>query len=77
MLSLAAVLVMFLLLGDDYPRLDTEFGSLLTGFGIFLALTSISAASFYALLIGHGWRYWSQVAVWGAIAATGYYFWPS
>ncbi len=39
--SLAAVVVIFVILGDDYPRLGQEYGSLLTSFSIFTAMTAI------------------------------------
>ena len=58
--SLAAVLVVFLILGDDYPRLQTEFNALVASLLIFLGMTAISAASFYTLLINHKWRHIAQ-----------------
>ena len=51
--SLAAVLVVFLVLGDDYPRLQSEFDALVSSLLIFLVMTVISAASFYTLVINH------------------------
>ena len=39
--SLAAVLLMFLVLGDDYPRLAYEFRGLVVSFAIFLAMTAV------------------------------------
>lgn len=75
-LSLAAVLLMFLILGEDYPRLDSEFRSLVTGLSIFVTLTSVSALSFYGMLRNHAWRYAGQLAMWAGLAGAGYYFWP-
>jgi uncharacterized membrane protein len=74
--SLAAVLFIFLVLGDDYPRLQHEFSPLLHSLLIFLGMTTISAVSFYALLINHRGRYWSQALLWMGVAATGWYYWP-
>jgi len=74
--SLAAVLVVFLVLGDDYPRVQHEFGPLLSSVLIFLGMTIISAASFYALLINHWARLWSQLLLWGGVAATSWYYMP-
>ena len=51
--SLALVLIVFLVLGDDYPRLQHEFRPLLMSLVIFLVMTIISAGSFYSLLIRH------------------------
>jgi hypothetical protein len=74
--SLAAVLIMFLLLGDEYPRLQEEFGSLVTSLLIFLTMTCISGLSFYALLMKYPWRGIPQAAMWLGLAATGYAYWP-
>jgi hypothetical protein len=74
--SLAAVLVIFTILGDDYPRLDHEFGPLLVSFSIFTAMTTISAASFYALVKHHPARWMAQACMWAGFALTGFYYWP-
>jgi hypothetical protein len=74
--SLAAVLFVFLVLGDEYPRLQHEFRPLLHSLLIFLSMTIISAVSFYALLINHRGRYWSLALLCLMIAATGRYYWP-
>lgn len=76
MLGLAAVMVIFLVLGSDYPRLSDEFSGLLRGFLTFTAMTAICAASFYAMLTGHRARRLAQLFMWGGLLATGYYFWP-
>lgn len=72
--SLAAVLTVFLILGDDYPRLQPEFRPLLSSTFIFLGMTMISAVSFYALLINHPLRWLAQALLWTGIAATAWYF---
>jgi hypothetical protein len=74
--SLGAVLLMFLLLGNEYPRLSAEFGGLLASILIFLLMTGFSATSFYALLKEQPWRYWAQAIMWAGLAATGWYYWP-
>ena len=74
--SLGAVLLMFLLLRSEHPRVSAEFGSLLASLLIFLLMTGFSAASFYALLKQHPWRRWSQAVMWAGLLATGYYYWP-
>ena len=74
--SLGAVLIVFLMLGDDYPRVEHEFGSLVSSVLIFFTMTVISAASFYALLIDHGMRYWAQALLWSALAAVVWYYLP-
>lgn len=74
--SLAAVLVIFLVLGDEYPRLDYEFGALIASLAIFVVMTAISAASFYTMLIGHRARWPAQLFMWAGIGAAALYFWP-
>ena len=74
--SLGAVLCIFLILGDDYPRLGSEFGALIDSLLMFTALTAISALSFYSLLIRHRWRGVAQALMWMGVAAAGFYYWP-
>lgn len=74
--SLAAVLVIFAILGNAHPRLNEEFPSLLTSFAIFTLMTAISAWSFYALLKGLRLRWLAQILLWSGLFATGYYYWP-
>ena len=72
--SLAAVLVIFVILGDDYPRLQHEFESLVSSVSIFFGMTIISAGSFYTLLINHAARFWAQALMWAGLAATTWYY---
>ncbi len=74
--SLTAVILMVLILGDEYPRLQSEFDPLLSSLFVFLGMTVISALSFYSLVRTHALRYWAQTAMWGGLLATGFYFWP-
>lgn len=74
--SLAAVLVMFLFLGDDYPRLQYEFRGLVASFLIFLGMTAISALSFYLMVKGHRYRHPAQAALWLGVLGVGYFYWP-
>jgi uncharacterized membrane protein len=73
--SLAAVVIVVLVLGDEYPRLQHEFGPLLKSLIIFIGMTVISAVSFYGLLKNHVARYWAQFAMWVGLLLTGWYFW--
>ena len=75
--SLAAVTIVFLVLGDDYPRLQYEFDALLSSLGIFTVMTIIAATSFYALVKEHRSRFWLQGALWLGVFCTGWYYWPS
>jgi len=76
MVSLAAVIIVVIVLGDEYPRLQQEFDPLLSSLGIFVVMTAISALSFYGLLKKHVARYWGQVAMWTGLLLTGWYYWP-
>ena len=74
--SLAAVLVVFLILGDDYPRVAHEFRSLVSSVLIFLLMTAICGASFYALIKNHPLKYWAQALLWAGVAATTWFYLP-
>lgn len=74
--SLTAVILVFLILGDDYPRLGYEIRGLLSSFAIFTVLTSISAMSFYAILKSHPMIWLGQAMMWSGVLAIGFYYWP-
>jgi uncharacterized membrane protein len=74
--SLAAVLLVVLILGDDYPRLQREFDPLLKSLIMFLGMTAIAAGSFLTLIKNHAARYWLHAAMWAALFGVGYYYWP-
>ena len=74
--SLAAVLFVFLVLGDEYPRLEHEFAPLVRSLVLFTAMTALCAASFYSLLKEHHLRWAAQLIMWLGLLGTGYYYWP-
>ena len=74
--SLAAVLLVFLVLGEDYPRLQGEFRPLSFSAVVFLGMTIISALSFYSLIIDHKYRHFAQAIMWSSFLITGWFFWP-
>ncbi|MEL7185407.1 MAG: hypothetical protein AAFN50_03085 [Pseudomonadota bacterium] len=74
--SLGAVIIIVLVLGDEYPRLQNEFSALLSSVAIFFTMTVISALSFYTSLKTHKARFWLQALMWAALLATGWYYWP-
>jgi hypothetical protein len=74
--SLLAVMIVYLILGDDYPRVQQEFRPLLASTLIFFGMTAISAASFYSMLTNRKTAPIFQVAMWLSLAATGWYYWP-
>jgi magnesium-transporting ATPase (P-type) len=74
--SLGAVLFIFLVLGEDHPRLGDEFAALVNSLLIFTAMTVVSGLSFYSMLVRHPWRRVAQIVMWLGVAATGTYYWP-
>ena len=74
--SLAAVVLVVLLLGTDHPRLASEFDPLLKSLGLFVGMTAVAAASFYSLAKELAARYWLQAAMWLSLFGIGYYYWP-
>ena len=74
--SLAAVLLVYLVLGSDHPRVQHEFGPLVASLSIFLVMTVVSAASFYTLLINHRFRFYLQMAMWLGVAGVAWYYVP-
>ena len=74
--SLAAVLLIFTILGDEYPRLSREFGPLLASLSIFTVMTALSAASFYSLVRDHAYRWYAQGLMWLGFVGVGAYYWP-
>ncbi len=74
--SLAAVMLVYLILGDDYPRVRYEFRPLLASLLLFFGMTAISSASFYTLLTNNRWARPLQVVLWAGIAGTTYYYLP-
>ncbi len=76
MISLAAVITIVLILGDEYPRLQREFNALLESLGIFVGMTAISGLSFYGLIKNHSLRYLGQGVMWLGVLVTGWFYWP-
>lgn len=74
--SLAAVLLIFAIVGPDQPRLQAEFRPLAHSLLIFLGMTTVCALSFYALLINHRAWIFGQLLMWLGLVATGSYYWP-
>lgn len=74
--SLALVLVVFLVIGDEHPRVQHELRPLISSMLIFLGMTIISAGSFYSLATSHRSRFCLQGLMWAGFAATGWYYWP-
>ncbi len=74
--SLAMVLIVFLLIGTDHPRIHGEIRPLVTSLLIFLGMTALSALSFYSLATWRAWRWPAQAGLVAGLAATGWHYWP-
>ncbi len=74
--GLLIVAFIYLLLGDDYPHLRSEFTPLLVSVGIFSILTTICAFSFISLVREKPSRWVLQAVMWAGLALTGLYYWP-
>lgn len=74
--SLLFVLIVFAIIGDDFPRVQYEFEPLIKSLGIFTAMTAVSAGSFYTQLIRHPSRHAAQVGLLLGLLGTGWYYWP-
>lgn len=75
-LGLAMVLVVFLILSGEHPRLTAEYGTLLRSFGLFFVLALCASSAFVAQLRRHSWRWYAQAATWLAIVGIAAYYWP-
>lgn len=74
--SLVGVAVIFLVLGDEYPRLEAEADSLLVNLGFFALLTLFAALSFYSVLKARPWRAAALVPMIVTLLVIGWYYWP-
>lgn len=74
--SLLLVLIVFLVIGQDHPRVQSELRPLTFSMLIFFGMTTISAGSFYSIAVNHRYRYWSQAVLLAGLTATGFYYWP-
>lgn len=75
-LGLAVVALLFFLLLDEYPRLETEVQPLLRSTALFVLLTALSAAGFVGVLKNTAWRWYAQAAMWLSLLGIGWYYWP-
>ena len=74
--SLAAVVFVFSILGQDHPQVRHEFTLLVHSVLIFLGMTLVSAMSFYTLLKKHRARFWAVAIMLTGLAATVWYYLP-
>jgi O-antigen/teichoic acid export membrane protein len=74
--GLAMVLIVFVVLTGEHPRLGIEAYRLLASFGLFLTLALLSSAAFWAVLNRRRWMWAAQAATWVALGAIAWFYWP-
>ncbi len=74
--GLATVLIVFCVLGSDYPDLAPEFPRLLSSFVAFSFLTAAGAWSFLGEIKGRPWRAWAHVATVLCLSVVIWLYWP-
>jgi hypothetical protein len=75
-LGLAMVLVVFVVLSGEHPRLTAEYGTLVRSFALFFVLALCAASAFIGQVRLRSWRWYAQAATWLAIASIAVYYWP-
>jgi hypothetical protein len=74
---LAMVLVMFLVVSSDHPSLIQEYRPLVRAIVLFGVLAVLAAAAFFGLQKRRRWRWLAQGAMWSALVAIAWSYWPS
>jgi hypothetical protein len=74
--GLLAVLVIFVLLADEQPRVAGEIPELGRAAALFAALTLVAVPAFIGSLRGRTWRHVPMGLLYLGIAGVGWYYWP-
>jgi hypothetical protein len=75
--GLAAVLIVFCILGGEHPELARELPHLVGSLSAFGILTAASAGSFVGQAKGRAWRPWAHVATVLSFGVVVLIYWPS
>ena len=75
--GLLAVLVIFVLLEGEEPRVAGEIPELARGAALFTGLTAVAAPAFVGSLRDRPWRYLPMGLLCLGIVGVGWYYWPS
>ena len=75
-LVLGMVVVIFALTAGRQPVVGREYPGLLVSAGLFTILSAAAGAAFVGLQRERPWRWLAQAAMWLAMAAIGWYYWP-
>ncbi len=71
--ALLGTMVVFIVLRDEYPRLEAELASLAMSLTLFAALTAAAGGSFYGELRQRDWRRRALVALVAMLAVVAAY----
>ena len=74
--GLFGVVVVFMFLRADHPRLQTEFPSLVANLAAFAGLTVLAALSFYGQLREAAWRRLVIATLLAGLCVAGWWYWP-
>jgi hypothetical protein len=74
--SLFGVLVIYLVLRAEHPRIGAEIGPLLVHLALFVGLTFVAGVTFYAELRQVAWRAACRLALVGSLAGLTALYWP-
>jgi hypothetical protein len=74
--SLFGVLVVYMVLRSEHPRIAAEIGPLLKHLTLFVALTAVATVTFYAELSQLKWRTAGRVSLVGVLAGLVASYWP-
>lgn len=74
---LGMVVVIFALTAGQQPVVSREYPGLLVSAGLFAVLAAAAGAAFVGLQRDRPWRWLAQAAMWLAMAAIGWYYWPA
>lgn len=74
---LGMIVVIFALTAGQQPVVGREYPGLLVSAGLFAVLSAAAGVAFVGLQRERPWRWLAQVAMWLAMAAIGWYYWPA
>jgi hypothetical protein len=75
--GLIGVVVVFLFLPSETPRVRTELPLLLRSLAVFAGLTLVAGLSFYGQLKDASWRRFAIAALLVLLGAVGFVYWPT
>lgn len=75
--SLAAVMTVFIVLGDNYPRLRSEFAPLASSLLVFSFMTIAAGLSFYTQVKNQPRWLDAHLLMWAVLIASVAYYWPA